>query len=323
MGYNMFGPGLALDKTTMRGIPAVAAQLEDAETGETIQAYSMDDVPEPMAVVTNRYGYFEQFKVSDTVRRLRMRFGSLTLENTAWELIFESEASAEAAQYAAEAAAENVLAAQQAAERAAGLVGAPADLAIAAAINQEDSETRSALVTHFGDGAVAALAGDEGTALAAALGAAVPNKDHPLGANIEALLTASALDPRIAALVANDTSATRAAIQGLNPPGTWADLAPSAGFTIRASSQGYCRVRRERNTFWVAIRDVMATSAGAATMLQLPVSPAFEVPAIFTNDAGATQHSAWISATGQLRATWQANVPYRILLAFPIGGAPA
>lgn len=95
MAFHTFGPGLALDKITMKGLSTVTAQLIDAETGAAVQAYTMDDVPAETLVTTNRYGYFPQFKVPDTTRQLRMTFGSLTLENIAWEIILGAAQAAE------------------------------------------------------------------------------------------------------------------------------------------------------------------------------------------------------------------------------------
>ncbi len=109
MAFHTFGPGLALDKITMKGLSTVTAQLVDAETGQPVQAYTMDDVPAETIVTTNRYGYFPQFKVPDTTRQLRMTFGGLTLENLAWELILGAEQAAEdaAAAWAAVQAIQN------------------------------------------------------------------------------------------------------------------------------------------------------------------------------------------------------------------------
>lgn len=162
MAFHTFGPGLALDDVTGRGIPAVVARLVDAETGDPVQAYTMDDEPIETAVSTNRYGYFGYFQVPDTVRRLRLTFGGLTLEHTAWELIDEAEQAAQQARNDAELA-------RIAAELAATLVDAPADDVIAGLIQQEGSQTQAAgdsryLQSEATDAAIAALVAEEGSA---------------------------------------------------------------------------------------------------------------------------------------------------------------
>lgn len=134
MAFHTFGPGLALDEVTGRGIPAVVAQLTDAETGDPVQAYTMDEPPVETTVSTNRYGYFGYFQTADTVRRLRLTFGGVTLEHTAWELLTE------AAQNAAEAL-QAALDALQAAQDAADLVGAPADNVVATLLQNAASLT--------------------------------------------------------------------------------------------------------------------------------------------------------------------------------------
>ena len=85
--YHTFGPGLVLDPITTTGIAATTAVLEDAETGDSVQAFTMDDDPQETTVTTNRVGYFPQFKVPGDVNRLRLRFGNIILENSAWELV--------------------------------------------------------------------------------------------------------------------------------------------------------------------------------------------------------------------------------------------
>lgn len=138
MAFHTFGPGLALDRVTMAPLPAVVASLEDAETGEPVQAYSMDDESLPVLVATNRYGYFGQFKVPATVRRLRLTFAGLTLEHTAWELV-------PAALDQAVAAADDAELAKIAAQQAAALVAAPADTVVKTLIQGTGTLTRQAL----------------------------------------------------------------------------------------------------------------------------------------------------------------------------------
>ena len=94
-----FGPGLALDKITMRGLASVVAELEDAETGEPVTAYSLEDDETEVIVATNRYGYYGQFRVPDTVDILRITFGDLTLENVAWEIFRDVTDAVEAIHY--------------------------------------------------------------------------------------------------------------------------------------------------------------------------------------------------------------------------------
>lgn len=138
MAFHTFGPGLALDRVTMAPLPAVVAILEDAETGEPVQAFSMDDESLPVLVATNRYGYFGQFKVPDVVRRLRLTFAGLTLEHTAWELIPAALEQAIAARNEAELA-------KIAAQQAAALVAAPADTVVKTLIQGTSTLTRQAL----------------------------------------------------------------------------------------------------------------------------------------------------------------------------------
>lgn len=138
MAFHTFGPGLALDRVTMAPLPAVVASLEDAETGEPVQAFSVDDESLPVLVATNRYGYFGQFKVPAEVRRLRLTFAGLTLEHTAWELI---PAALEQAVNAADDAELAKIAAQQ----AAALVAAPADTVVKTLIQGTSTLTRQAL----------------------------------------------------------------------------------------------------------------------------------------------------------------------------------
>lgn len=145
MDFHTFGPGLAIDKTTSRGIPTLTAQLADAETGDPVQAYSMEDDPQPINVTTNRDGYFTQFQVPASVRRLRMTFGTLTLEDTAWELVTEAADRAESAWLANQ---ETLAAAEEAAQQArdaANLVGAPADEAVSTLLKDAGSKTRAGL----------------------------------------------------------------------------------------------------------------------------------------------------------------------------------
>lgn len=138
MAFHTFGPGLALDRVTMAPLPAVVASLEDAETGEPVQAFSMDDESLPVLVATNRYGYFGQFKVPAEVRRLRLTFAGLTLEHTAWELIPAALDQAVAARNEAELA-------KIAAQQAAALVAAPADTVVKTLIQGTSTLTRQAL----------------------------------------------------------------------------------------------------------------------------------------------------------------------------------
>lgn len=144
MAFHTFGPGLALDRVTMAPLPAVVASLEDAETGEPVQAFSMDDESLPVLVATNRYGYFGQFKVPEEVRRLRLTFAGLTLEHTAWELIPAALEQAIAARDEAEQA-------KIAAQQAAALVAAPADTVVKTLIQGAATQTSAALKAKFGD----------------------------------------------------------------------------------------------------------------------------------------------------------------------------
>lgn len=87
MAFHTFGPGLALDKITARGLSTVTARVEDADTGEPLQAYTMDDPATSTQLTTNRYGYFPEFRAPDTARRIRLTFGNLALDQIAHEVV--------------------------------------------------------------------------------------------------------------------------------------------------------------------------------------------------------------------------------------------
>lgn len=87
MAFHTFGPGLALDKITMKGLSTVTARVEDADTGEPLQVYTMDDPATPTQLTTNRYGYFPEFRATDTARRVRLTFGNLALDQISHEAV--------------------------------------------------------------------------------------------------------------------------------------------------------------------------------------------------------------------------------------------
>ena len=143
MEFHTFGPGLALDPLTMRGVPAMTVYLEDADTGDPVQAYTMDADPAETTVRTNRFGYFPQFQVDAAVRRLRIVVGEVELIHGAWELIYKAEANTEDAVATAQAA-------QAAAEHAASMIEAPADIKVAELIDTRGTATQRVLHGLYG-----------------------------------------------------------------------------------------------------------------------------------------------------------------------------
>lgn len=143
MEFHTFGPGLALDPLTMRGIPAMTVYLEDADTGEPVQAYTMDEDAAETTIRTNRFGYFPQFQVSAEVRRLRIVVGEVEMIHGAWELIYKAEASAGDTLLAAQSA-------QAAAEHAASMIEAPADIKVAELIDTRGTATQRVLHGLYG-----------------------------------------------------------------------------------------------------------------------------------------------------------------------------
>ncbi|MDR2256968.1 MAG: hypothetical protein LBE25_13390 [Arthrobacter sp.] len=185
----VFGPTLAFDPATGRGVPAKVGRVVDAVTGAPVTTYTMDGVPGP--VVTNSKGYVAPFQCDPGVTSVLVSFGSVTLPLIDQTAVLEAGAAAVAAQAAAEDAAE--------------LVGAPADLAIAAAVLAVDSATRNALDSVLGDGPIAGLVNNEDSATRRAI-------------------TEHFGDAAMARLVAQTGSALNAAIKALaGAPPVWVD----------------------------------------------------------------------------------------------------
>lgn len=122
--------------------------MVDAATGAPVTTYNMDGVPAP--VVTNSQGYVSPFQCDPGVSAVLASFGSVTLPLIDQAAVLQAGAAAVAAQAAAEDAAE--------------LVGAPADLAIAAAVQALNTQTRAALNVLYGDAATAAMVNTDGAA---------------------------------------------------------------------------------------------------------------------------------------------------------------
>lgn len=135
MAYNTYADGIVLDRVTMRGMPGRSANIVDAETGDSVQAYSMGEDPTSFILTTNAYGYFPQFQTLDAHKHIRLTFGRLTLSRIAFQVITETLAAALGAEQSAlQAAADAAL--------AASLVGAPADSAIKTILDAPASLTR-------------------------------------------------------------------------------------------------------------------------------------------------------------------------------------
>lgn len=136
MALRTFDPGLAYDKATGKGIGSTLASVSNAATGLAVDTYDLEGNLVP--VITNSRGYFGQFQADAdiiTVEIADVRFDVTSLEG--------SVGLVERAETAEQAARDSAAAAQD----AASLVGAPADFAIATAMNSADTETRAALVT--------------------------------------------------------------------------------------------------------------------------------------------------------------------------------
>lgn len=146
--FSVFGPTIAYDKATGRGAPGVVGVVSDVATGEQVSTYNLAGAPAP--VITNSAGYVPQFQTDPGVTAVKVRFGAVEL------VLVDQIATLEAGKNAQDAAA--------AAVDAAGLVGAPADAAMAAAIQATDSDTHNALDAQYGDGPIAGLLNTDGSA---------------------------------------------------------------------------------------------------------------------------------------------------------------
>lgn len=189
-GYNIYGPGLALDRVTMRGLSVQPAIVVDADTGDPVQPLTMDEVPEPLVLTTNAYGYFPQFQTAEEHKHLRVTFGSLTLDMATFSLIYQAAEQAVLAQQAAASA-------QQAAEQAASLVNSPADTVMRTIINNTASVTRVAL-----------------NAIYAVKDLATSAKDGLMPKGDKALLDGATASPTVSAIMRRDSTG---AVQVLVP----------------------------------------------------------------------------------------------------------
>lgn len=124
MTLRTFDPGLAFDKATGKGIGSTLAVVSDAVDGTPVDTFDMSGNPAP--VITNRDGYFGQFKAD--ADRIRIQVANIVMEASNLEAIVEASTAATAAQAAAEAA-------QVAAEAAAASATAPDNTAIDARIS--------------------------------------------------------------------------------------------------------------------------------------------------------------------------------------------
>lgn len=84
MTLQSFEPGIALDRVTMRGVPAAQATVTDYFTGDPVDVFSTTDDTTPIALTTNRYGYFDEFRADAVV--VRVKFGTVILTRTAVNL---------------------------------------------------------------------------------------------------------------------------------------------------------------------------------------------------------------------------------------------
>lgn len=86
MGYNTFGPLLVLHDPSLEPARGVAATVVDAQTLTPVNVYEMGETPAAKTLVTNIRGYVGQFQAPDTSTRLRITFGTVTLEVVAQEV---------------------------------------------------------------------------------------------------------------------------------------------------------------------------------------------------------------------------------------------
>lgn len=86
MGYNTFGPLLVLHDPSLEPARGVAGTVVDAQTLSPVTVYEMGETPAAKTLVTNIRGYVGQFQAPDTSTRLRITFGTVTLEVVAQEV---------------------------------------------------------------------------------------------------------------------------------------------------------------------------------------------------------------------------------------------
>lgn len=238
----------------------------------------MDGVPAP--VVTNSQGYVSPFQCDPGVSAVLASFGSVTLPLIDQTAVLQAGAAAVAAQTAAEDAAE--------------LVGAPADLAIAAAVLAVDSATRNALDSVLGDGTIAGLVNNEDSATRRAI-------------------TEHFGDAAVASRIGSGT-ATRAALDARYGTDTGVltsglAIVPQTKWTIAE----YQLQRRYGHVYGTVTATYAGTAVNADTggnfgdvnAFQLPEGwwPAFGYPEILVERTGVKQLFGRANPTGMVTAT--------------------
>ncbi|NUQ31340.1 MAG: hypothetical protein HOP99_00700 [Dermatophilaceae bacterium] len=140
MAMRSFGPGLAVDKVTGKGVPVTVAKVLNLDTGDPVDVFDPEDTVNARLLTTNQAGYFSAFMAD--ADRLQVTFGGVTLFLEALELYTALKADAVAAQTAAANS-------QAAAEAAAAGATAPTDETVAAKVADPASQTRAALDVRY------------------------------------------------------------------------------------------------------------------------------------------------------------------------------
>ena len=135
MALAVYDSSLAYDQIMQRGLPGRPVEVTDAETGIPVEGLEALDGTPIDRLVSNSQGYVQPFQVQDGPPLIRVRIGSIAYVLLDMSLLGEAS---RAAQQAAQAAVD-----------AANLVGAPADTAIATAVNAAGSATRAAMDARY------------------------------------------------------------------------------------------------------------------------------------------------------------------------------
>lgn len=133
MTVGIFGPALAYDHASKRGVAGVVCKVLDAVTGIPLDALNLDGSEAP--VVTNSQGYVPEFALDPAPLLVIVEAGAIRMPMMNLSMVMDSSQAA--------------IDAVQAAQDAAALVDAPADTVIKTLVEGGSTQTRGALELIF------------------------------------------------------------------------------------------------------------------------------------------------------------------------------
>ena len=133
MTVGIFGPALAYDHASKRGVAGVVCKVLDAVTGIPLDALNLDGSAAP--VVTNSQGYVPEFVLDPAPLLVIVEAGAIRMPMMNLSMVMDSSQAA--------------IDAVQAAQDAAALVDAPADTVIKTLVEGGSTQTRGALELIF------------------------------------------------------------------------------------------------------------------------------------------------------------------------------